>query len=81
MSTIPAGVEDASMVTQGAVFEPDVISLMKSALDGAATFLPRGKRTPSIRVKMASRILAAVAAGERDPAQLIIAALLEGVDE
>ncbi len=69
------------MVTQGTVFEPAVITLMKSTLDGAATFLPQGKRTPSIKVKMASRILAAVAKGERDPAQLIIAALLEGMDE
>ena len=69
------------MVTQGAAFEPEVINLMKSALDGAATLLPQNRRTPSTKVKMASRILAAVAKGERNPAQLIIAALLEGVDE
>jgi hypothetical protein len=69
------------MVMQGAAFEPEVITLMKSALDGAATLLPQNRRTASTRVKMASRILAAVAKGERNPAQLIIAALLEGVDE
>ena len=39
--------------------------------------LPRAKRT---KVKLASRILAAAAKGDRDPLQLGVAALLEVVD-
>jgi hypothetical protein len=42
---------------QGAVFQPDEITVMKSALDGTATMLPQAKRTPSMKVEMASRIL------------------------
>jgi hypothetical protein len=69
------------MGTIGAVFEPELIELMKSALDGAATILPKARRTSAMKVKLASRILAAAAKGERDPVQLRIAALLEIVDD
>jgi hypothetical protein len=69
------------MLTPGAVFQPDEIILLKSALDEAATILPQAKRTSAMKVKLASRILAAAAKGERDPIQLRIAALLEVVDE
>lgn len=69
------------MLTQGAVFQPDEIILLKSALDEATTILPQAKRTSAMKVKLASRILAAAAKGERDPIQLRIAALLEVVDE
>jgi hypothetical protein len=65
----------------GAVFEPELIELMKSALDGAATILPKAKQTSAMKVRLASRILAAAAKGERDPIQLRIAALLEVVDD
>jgi hypothetical protein len=54
---------------------------MKSVLDEAATILPKTRQTPATKVKLASRILAAAARGERDPIQLRIAALLEPVDE
>jgi hypothetical protein len=73
--------EASNMLTQGAAFQPDVIILLKSALDEAATILPQAKRTSAMKVKLASRILAAAAKGERDPIQLRIAALLEVVDE
>jgi hypothetical protein len=69
------------MVPQGAVFQPDEITLMKSALDEASTILPQAKRTSAMKVKLASRILAAASKGERDPIQLRIAALLEVVDD
>ena len=65
------------MAKIGAVFDPELIELMKSALDDAATILPKAKRTSSIKVRLASRILKAAAKGERDPIQLRIAALLE----
>jgi len=69
------------MVPHGGVFQPDEITLMKSVLDEAATILPKAERTPAMKVRLASRILAAAAKGERDPIQLRIAALLEVVDD
>ena len=69
------------MVTLGVGFQPDEINLMKRVLDEAATILPKESRTPANKVKLASRILAAAAKGERDPVQLRRAALLEIVDE
>ena len=61
-------------------FQPDEIKLMRSALDEAIIILPKIERTSAMKVKLASRILAAAAKGERDPVQLRIAALLEVVD-
>jgi hypothetical protein len=69
------------MSTTGAFFEQDLIELMKSALDGAASVLPTAKQTPAAKLKLASRIIAAAAKGERDPIQLRIAAFLEIVDD
>jgi hypothetical protein len=69
------------MRTTGVVFQPELIELMKSSLDEAATLLPKAKRTNAIKVKLASRILAAAANGERDPMQLRMAALLEIADD
>ena len=68
------------MVALGMVFQPYEIKLMRSALDEAAIILPKAKRTSTMKVKLASRILAAAAKGERDPNRLRIAALLEEVD-
>ena len=68
------------MVALGTVFQPDEIKLMRSALDEAAIILPKAERTPTMKVKLASRILAAAAKGERDPNKLRIAALLEEMD-
>jgi hypothetical protein len=65
----------------GAVFQPETIKLMKSALDQAATSLPDAKRTTAMKVTLASRILKAAAKGERDPIKLKNAALLESVEE
>jgi hypothetical protein len=68
------------MVALGTVFQPDEIKLMRSALDEAALILPKAERTSTVKVKLASRILAAAVKGERDPNKLRIAALLEEVD-
>jgi hypothetical protein len=73
--------EETAMRAIGAIFEPELIELMKSALDGAATMLPPAKRTPGAKLRLASRIIAAAAKGECDPVQLRIAALLEIVDD
>jgi hypothetical protein len=72
--------KETSMVAPGTVFQPDEIKLIKSTLDEAATMLPLAERTSAVKVKLASRILAAAAKGERDPVRLRIAALLEVVD-
>ena len=59
----------------GAVFQPELINLMKAVLDEAAATLPEGKRTSTTMAEMASQILGRAARGERDPARLKIAAL------
>jgi len=69
--------EETSAATIGTAFQPDEIKLMRSALDEAAIILPKAERTSAMKAKLASRILAAAAKGERDPNKLRIAALLE----
>ena len=61
------------------IFQPDEIKLMGSALDEVTIILP-GMRTAAMKAKLASRILAAAAKGERDPNKLRTAALLEEMD-
>ena len=68
------------MVALGTRYQPDEIKLMRSALDEAAITLPEVERTSAMKAKLASRILAAAAKGERDPNKLRIAALLEEMD-
>ena len=60
----------------GAVFPPDLIELMKLVLNDVTALLPELKRTSSIKVEIASNILACAARGERNPAALKAAALL-----
>jgi hypothetical protein len=53
--------------TQGAVFDPETIDLMRSVLDAAwASLLPEQQASVS-RTMLAERILKAAAQGERDP--------------
>ena len=61
------------------IFQPDEIKLMGSALDEVTIILPE-MRTAAMKAKLASRILAAAAKGERDQNKLRIAALLEEMD-
>jgi hypothetical protein len=72
--------EEAAMGAVGAVFPPELIKLMKAVLDEAAATLPQEKRTSTTMAEMASQILACAAKGERDPANLKIAALLAVVE-
>jgi hypothetical protein len=71
------GAKGKIMVKTGAVYQPELIELMKTALDEAASALPVAEQTSAMRVKLASRILCAAAQGVRDPTLLRVAALLE----
>jgi hypothetical protein len=64
------------MDAREAVFQPDEIKLLRSVLDEAAIILPKAERTSAMKARLASRILAAAANGERDPNKLRIAALV-----
>jgi hypothetical protein len=59
----------------GAVFQPELIKLMRAVLDDAAAILPEAKRTSTMKAEIASNILACAAKGERDPIALRMAAL------
>jgi hypothetical protein len=61
--------------TAMAVFQPELIELMKAVLDDAAATLPEAKRTSMMKAEIASHILAYAAKGERNPTTLKIAAL------
>jgi hypothetical protein len=65
---------------RGAVFQPELIELMKAVLDDAAAMLPEAKRTCTMKAEIASHILACAAKGERDPIALKTAALLATID-
>jgi hypothetical protein len=68
------------MQPTGAVFQPELIELMKAVLDDAAAMLPEARRTSAIKAEIASHILACAAKGERDPVALRMAALLAVVE-
>jgi hypothetical protein len=67
--------EETAMGAIGAVYQPELIQLMKAVLDEAVATLPESKRTSTMMAEMASQILACAAKGERDPATLTVAAL------
>jgi hypothetical protein len=60
---------------KGAVFQPELIELMKSVLDEATATLPEAKQTSTVKAELAAGILACAANGERDPVVLKSAAL------
>ena len=60
---------------KGAVFQPELIELMKSVLDEATATLPEAKRTSTVKAELAAGILECAAKGERDPVALKSAAL------
>ena len=68
------------MNSKGAVFQPELIELMKAVLDDATAVLPEAKRTSTMKAEIASHILACVAKGERDPTALKMAGLLAVVE-
>ena len=64
----------------GAVFQPELIELMKAVLDDAVMTLPEARRTSATKAEIASRILACAAKGERNPAALRAVAVLAAVE-
>jgi hypothetical protein len=70
-----------NIVKTGAIYQPELIDLLRTALDEAESILPAAKRTSAMKAKLASRILLAAARGERDPIQLRSAALTEIEDD
>jgi hypothetical protein len=68
------------MNPSGAVFQPELIALMKSVLEEAVATLPEARRTSTIKAEIASGILACAARGERDPIALKSAALSAVMD-
>ena len=64
-----------AMRTPGAVFQPELIELMRAVLDDVAATLPEARRTSQIKAEIASHILASAANGERDPIVLKATAL------
>jgi hypothetical protein len=69
-----------AMGTTGAVFQPELLELMRAVLDDAAAMLPEAKRTSAMKAEIASHILECAAKGERDPIVLRQAALLAVVE-
>ena len=72
--------EETAMGAMGAVFQPELIELMRAVLDDATAMLPEAKRTSTMKAEIASQILACAANGERDPIVLKNAALLAVVE-
>jgi len=68
------------MGATGAVFQPELIELMRTILDDAAAMIPEAKRTSTMKAEIASHILACAAKGERDPKALKNSALLAVVE-
>jgi hypothetical protein len=64
----------------GAVYQPELIELMRSVLDDAMLTVSEPKRTSAMRAEIASHILACAAKGERNPKALTMAALSAVVD-
>jgi len=67
--------EEVTVNPRAAVFQPELIELMKAVLEDAAAMLPEAKRTSAMKAEIASQILACAATGERDPIVLKMAAL------
>lgn len=68
--------------TEPAYFDLDTIALLRETLDDAWAALRSDQRAGVSRTLLAERILKCAALGERDPARLLEAALVEfAVDE
>ena len=63
------------MNRMGAVYQPELVELMRSILNDATAMLPEAKRTSTMKAEIATLILECAARGERNPAILKTAAL------
>jgi hypothetical protein len=59
-------------------FSPEIVILMRSALDNAVDRIDRSHRTPATRAKMAQRIVRTASEGVTDLRALTSAAVDEG---
>jgi hypothetical protein len=59
-------------------FSPELIAIMKSALDTAVHRIDQSHRTPATKAKMAQRIVATASEGVTDALALTSAAVDEG---
>jgi hypothetical protein len=64
----------------GAVFQPELIELMKAVLDDVTATMTEAKRTSAMKADIASRILQCAASGVRDPIALKNAGLAAVTD-
>jgi hypothetical protein len=60
----------------GVCFDPETIVLLQTVLAEAWNALPASRRQTVLKTELAERILAAAAAGERDPGRLRAHALM-----
>ena len=63
------------MLTYHTAFDPETVTLLTEVLDRAAAAIPGAQRSNECKSRLASNILSAAAAGERDPIRLYAAAL------
>jgi hypothetical protein len=63
---------------QSAVYEPEELSLLGGIFDRVVASLPAAMRTPVNRAEIARNILTCAAAGERNPSELELTALMIG---
>ena len=61
-----------------AAFDPETVSLLGAVLEQAIAALPPDDRSQERKTLLASKILSAASAGERDPVRLQAAALAVG---
>ena len=66
------------MLTKIAAFDPETVSLLAAVLDQAITALPPDGRSQERKTLLASNLLSAASARERDPVRLREAALAVG---
>ena len=70
--------EPAMTTVPPANFSPELVALMKSALDTAVHRIDRSHRTPATKAKMAQRIVRTASEGVTDLHALMSAAVDEG---
>jgi hypothetical protein len=58
-------------------FDPETLAVLRSVFDEACLALPPGQHTPSMRSKLANRILKRASEGESDPVRLRAYALMD----
>jgi hypothetical protein len=66
-------------VAEGAAYDPETITLLRSVLDAAWDALPPEQRATTTKSRMASCLLRLAARGERDPMLLRRRAVMDVV--